>query len=704
MAADKRADFLVEIGTEELPPKALRKLMQAFANNLDKLLDEHRLVHGPIAPFATPRRIAALVPDLALAQESREVDAKGPPVSIAFDDTGEAKPPAIAFAKKCGVDVGELERTKTDKGEWLSYRSLEKGLPAAELLPGIIEQTLKALPIPRRMRWGSSELEFVRPAHWIVMLHGKDIVPADIMGLAAGDQTRGHRFLSPGNIKISAPDQYVAILESKGSVIADFDTRQKKIVVEVTNAAADAGGVVVAGESLFEEVAALTEWPVAMTGRFDEAFLALPREAIMASLTGHQRYFPIADSAGELLSAFVVVANLDSKDPDQVRSGNERVIRPRLADASFFWTTDRKTSLADRQSSLDSVVYQKGLGNLREKSQRVAVLCGAFAKELGVEAADAVRAATLAKCDLLTGMVGEFPELQGIMGSYYASADGESAEVADAIREQYLPRFAGDDVPGTTSGQILALADKLDTLAGVFALGKKPTGNKDPFGLRRAALGVVRILIECKLEIGLLGAVEAAVQQQPITGLDEKAVISALYGFIGDRLRSFYVERPDVSAEIFDSVDKVDGRDNVPLADFDSRISAVRNFAQLEQASSLAAANKRISNILQQSEAPPDSGVEESLLHEAAERELYDALREALAVVEPLQVSRDYAAVLARLAELKGPVDRFFDEVMVMADDEALKQNRLALLSQLREPFHSVADISRLSVTKGGSG
>jgi len=675
MAADKRADFLVEIGTEELPPKALRKLMQAFASNLGKQLDEHRLVHGPISEFATPRRIAALVSDLALAQESREVDAKGPPVSIAFNDAGEAKPPAIAFAKKCGVDVGELERTKTDKGEWLSYRSVEKGLPAAELLPGIIEQTLKALPIPRRMRWGSSELEFVRPVHWIVMLHGKDIVPADIMGLAAGDLTRGHRFLSPGNIKINAPEKYTALLESRGFVIADFDKRQNKIVAEVTKAAADAGGVVVADDGLFEEVAALTEWPVAMTGRFDEEFLALPREAIMASLTGHQRYFPIADASGELLSAFVVVANLDSKDPDQVRSGNERVIRPRLADASFFWTTDRKTPLADRESSLDNVVYQKGLGNLREKSQRVAVLCGAFAKELGVEGTGAVRAATLAKCDLLTGMVGEFPELQGIMGSYYASADGESAEVADAIREQYLPRFSGDDVPGTTAGQILALADKLDTLAGVFALGKKPTGNKDPFGLRRAALGVVRILIECRLEIGLLGAVGAAVRQQSVAGLDEKAAIDSLYGFIGDRLRSFYVEQPDVSAEIFDSVDKVSGRDNVPLADFDSRIHAVRNFAQLEQASSLAAANKRISNILQQSGAPHKSGVEESLLKEAAERELYDALREALAVVGPLQASRDYAAVLARLAQLRGPVDRFFDEVMVIPRPRAATVN-----------------------------
>jgi len=704
MAAAKRADFLVEIGTEELPPKALRSLMQAFASNLGTLLDENRLVHGPISEFATPRRIAALVADLAFAQDPREVDSKGPPVRIAFDDAGEPKPPAIAFAKKCGVDVSELQRTKTDKGEWLSWRSVETGVAAFTLLPKIIEQALTALPVPRRMRWGASDIEFVRPVHWIVMLHGKDVVHGDIMGLPAGDQTRGHRFLAPGNLKIATPNKYAATLESKGFVLADFNARQQKIVNEVTAAAADAGGTVVADARLFEEVAALTEWPVAMTGRFDDAFLALPREAIMASLTGHQRYFPIANSSGKLISAFVVVANLDSKDPDKVRSGNERVIRARLADAVFFWEADQKTPLADRVSALDKVVYQKGLGDLRDKSRRVGELCKAFARELGIDGQSALRAAMLAKCDLLTGMVGEFPELQGVMGSYYALADGEPEDVASAVREQYLPRFAGDALPASTAGQVLALADKLDTLAGVFALGKKPTGNKDPFGLRRAALGVVRILIECKLEIGLLSALETAVSQQPIAGLDTGVVVESLYGFIGDRLRSFYLEQPDMSVEIFDSVAKVDGRSNVPLADFDRRINAVRSFAQMKESASLASANKRITNILQQATIPEGAGVEESLLLESAERDLYDALLAALSAVEPLQNSRDYAAVLARLADLKEPVDRFFDEVMVMADDEALRQNRLALLSRLREPFHSVADISRLSAAKNGGG
>lgn len=700
MAAKKQADFLVEIGTEELPPKALRKLMQAFAGNLGRLLDEHRLAHGAIKEFASPRRIAALVSDLSLTQEDREVDAKGPPVSIAFDDSGAAKPAAIAFAKKCGVSVENLERTKTEKGEWLSFRSVEKGLAAAELLPGIIEQTLKGLPIPRRMRWGASDIEFVRPVHWVVLLHGKDIVKGRVMGHAAGNKTRGHRFLSPGEITITEPAKYPALLEKKGFVLADFDLRLQKILGDVSSAAVAACGTVVADDSLFEEVTALTEWPVAMTGRFDDEFLSLPREVITASLTGHQRYFPIAGASGELLSAFVVVANLDSKEPDKVRSGNERVIRPRLADASFFWNTDRKARLADRIPSLDKVIYQKGLGSLGDKSGRIVVLCCALAKDLGMDGGAAERAASLAKCDLLTGMVGEFPELQGVMGSYYALADNEPGEVASAIREQYLPRFAGDVVPDSAAGQVLALADKLDTLAGIFALGKKPTGNKDPFGLRRAALGVVRILVECRLEIGLLHAMEVAVGLQPVTGLDKDAVVKALHDFVGDRLRSFYVEQPGVSAEIFDAVHSVRGRNNIPLADFDRRIDAVKNFAQMTEAASLASANKRISNILQQSTVPRGSDVEESLLLEAAEIDLYAALCAALVAVEPLQGSRDYAAVLARLADLKEPVDRFFDEVMVMAEDDGLKQNRLALLARLSEPFHSVADISRLSPAK----
>lgn len=703
MANIESADFLVEIGTEELPPKALRKLMVAFAANLERLLNEQRLPHGAVKGYASPRRIAALVSGLAVAQEDRETDTKGPPIAIAFDDKGEAKPPAVAFARKCGVAVADLGRTKTDKGEWLSYRSIEQGLDAADLLPEIVERSLQALPIPRRMRWGSSDIEFARPVHWVVMLHGKKVVKCTVMGRPAGDTTRGHRFLAPGELKITAPAAYAGQLQDKGFVLADFDERRAKIVADVTSAAAAAGGAVVAEDDLFEEVTALTEWPVAMTGQFDETFLALPAEAIVASLTGHQRYFPVTDAAGRLLSAFVFVANIDSTHPDKVRAGNERVIRPRLSDAAFFWGVDNETSLADRVESLEAVVYQKGLGSLRDKSVRVARLCAQLSAGLDGFGSAAERAAELAKCDLLTGMVGEFPELQGTMGGYYAAADRESEDVAAAIREQYFPRFSGDSLPESAGGQLLALSDKLDTLAGIFSLGKKPSGNKDPFGLRRAALGVVRILVGCRLELGLLSAVTAAVEMQPVADADKPSVVAALHEFIFDRLRSFYIEQPGVSAEMFDAVSTIGNLHDAPLADFDQRIAAVKRFAQMSEAASLASANKRISNILQQSAddvANEKPVVEESLLLESAEVALFAALGDALLAVRPLQSARDYAAVLARLAQLKEPVDRFFDEVMVMADDDGLKRNRLALLAQLREPFHSVADISRLSAAK----
>ena len=703
MAVSKRADFLVEIGTEELPPKALRKLMLAFSDNLEVLLKDRRLDHGAIQALASPRRIAAIVSGLAMAQEDREVDAKGPPVTIAFDDKGEAKPAALAFAQKCGVDVQALERTKTDKGEWLSYRSVEAGASAASLLPEIVEQALQNLPVPRRMRWGSSEIEFVRPVHWVVMLHGKTVVPGIVMGHAAGSTTLGHRFLSTGEINISEPGEYVGLLEKKGFVLADFDARERVIRDQVNTAASAAGGTVAARAELFEEVAALTEWPVAMTGHFDETFLRLPQEAIIASLTSHQRYFPIVDDSGSLLPAFVVVSNLDSKAPDKVRGGNERVIRPRLADAAFFWETDQQTPLAERAGTLERVVYQKGLGSLLDKSKRVAELSAMLAGELGMPADTAVRAASLAKCDLLTGMVGEFPELQGVMGGYYARSDGEDEAVASAIEEQYLPKFSGDILPSSAAGQVLSLADKLDNLAGVFSLGKKPSGSKDPFGLRRAALGVVRILLECELELDLKNIVQCAVNLQPAGKLVSDDVGGDLFDFIVDRLRSFYVDRPDVSTEIFDAVLYADNAGSVLLPDFDKRIKAVQTFAQLAESASLASANKRISNILRQSSAQnirPGDDVVESLLQERAERDLFSALQNALAEVAPLQDVREYAAVLERLALLKDPVDRFFDDVLVMTDDAELKQNRLALLARLREPFHLVADISRLSIAK----
>ncbi len=689
-------NFLVEIGTEELPPKALRSLKDAFGERLASGIDDARLEHGAIASFASPRRLAVLVEDLADQQADRTVEHKGPPIKIAFGDDGKPTPAAEAFAKKCGVEVSALGRNKTDKGEWLAYESQEKGKTVAELLPGLIDGALSELPIPRRMRWGAGEAEFVRPVHWIVMLHGNKTITGKVMGIESGNTTRGHRFHSSGPIVIKSPDAYLDTLEKEGYVVADFDRRRDMVRTGVDGAAEKAGGQVVEGESLYDEVAALVEWPVAVLGSFDEKFLELPRECVISTLTGHQRYFPVADENDKLLPKFITVANLESKDPDQVREGNERVIRPRLADAAFFFNNDRQKTLASRADDLREVVYQKGLGSLFDKSQRVASLCNWLAAALDHDSGDVERAAALAKCDLTTGMVGEFPELQGTMGGYYAAADGEPQAVGATIREHYLPRFAGDALPGSLDGQLLAIADKLDTLAGVFSLGKKPSGNRDPFGLRRAALGVVRILIERGVDIDLKALIEVAINAQPKGKQDTDELANDLYVFISDRLRRYFLDRDSgLSAETFDAVMV---RQPSSLLDFDRRLAAVQTFARLDQATSLAAANKRIANILRKAGDPAGLAVKKKLLQDDAELALFSSLESAREKVGPLLAARAYADVLNVLADLRDPVDRFFDDVMVMADDDAVKNNRLALLSELRALFLDVADISRLSI------
>ncbi len=689
-------NFLVEIGTEELPPKALRSLMEAFGKNLAAAIDDARLKRGDITTFASPRRLAVHVGELADAQDDRKVQHKGPPVRIAFDDDGNATPAATAFAKKCGVDVGDLAREKTDKGEWLSFETIEAGQTVAELLPGLVEKALAGLPIPRRMRWGSSDTEFVRPVHWVVMMHGDNVVDGVVMGIRAGNVSQGHRFHSGGDVVIGSADDYLAALEKEGYVIADFERRREMIQEGVGAAAASADGSVVDGESLYDEVAALVEWPVPVVGRFEEKFLELPREVVISTLTGHQRYFPVADAAGDLLPRFVTVANIESRDPDQVRDGNERVIRPRLADAAFFWDSDRKKTLDARQDTLREVVYQHGLGSLYDKSKRVAKLAKFVATAAAADAGIAVRAGELAKCDLLTGMVGEFPELQGTMGRYYATANGEPDAVATAIGEHYQPRFAGDALPTTPEGQALAVADKIDTLAGIFSIGKKPSGNRDPFGLRRAALGIVRILIECGLDIDLAKLIEKAVKAQPKSKLDPNDLASDIYAFISDRLKRYFLDRDSkLAPETFEAVM---ARRPASLVDFDRRLAAVQTFARLEQAESLAAANKRIANILRKADATEGLKLSRKLLAEKAEVALYNALDNAEHKVRPLIETRQYAEALNALADLRDPVDRFFDEVMVMADDAAVRDNRLALLGALRALFLDVADISRLSI------
>jgi len=692
------ADFLVELGTEELPPKALRSLMDAFATGVRAGLDDARLGYGAVRGYASPRRLAVIVDALELRQEDREVQQKGPPVHIAFDDQGEPTKAALAFAARCGVDVGELGREKSDAGEWLSHRAVEAGAEAATLLPGVVLRSLDALPIPRRMRWGDHDAEFVRPVHWLILLLGDQVVPGEVLGVSSGDRTRGHRFQGGQDIRVATPGDYVEALRREGHVIVDFAERRQKIVDAVKAAAREAGGTPVGDEALFDEVTALTEWPVPLTGSFDEEYLGLPEEVIIATLTSHQRYFPVRGGDGRLLPVFITLANLESREPDRVRDGNERVIRPRLADAKFFWDTDQQTTLGKRTEALKKVVYQQGLGTLHDKSMRTAALATLVADQLHLDPAAVTRAAVLSKCDLLTGMVGEFPELQGTMGAYYAAAGEEDAAVGQAIGEQYMPRFAGDELPESAAGQVLAVADKLDTLAGIFALGKKPSGNRDPFGLRRAALGVIRILVEKQLDVNLYESVKAAVVQQPVAGEDHGEVRDGLYEFILDRLKSYFVEKqPGLSSEMFEAVR---ARQPSSLVDFNQRLAAIAEFIELDEAVSLAAANKRTANILRQAGVDENNDVaslEPSLLVDDAERVLYHAMQSARKDVAPLIAKRAYGPAMRRLAELRGPVDAFFDDVMVMADDDALRNNRLALLAELRSLFLGVADISRLT-------
>ena len=692
----KADDLLVEIGTEELPPKALRSLMEAFGANLAAGIDDARLTRGEIHSYASPRRLAIVVNKLARSQEDRKVEQKGPPVKVAFDEEGKPTPAASAFAAKCDTTIDALDRVETDKGEWLVFHAVEKGKAAADLLPDIIERALAALPIPRRMRWGSGDVEFVRPVHWIVLLHGKDVIDASVMGIAAGRQSRGHRFHSSGPISIDSPDDYLTALERDGYVIADFERRREMVREGVNAAAEQAGGHVVDGESLYDEVASLVEWPVPIVGAFDELYLELPREVVVSTLTGHQRYFPVADDNDKLLPHFVTVANIESKDPEQVIEGNERVIRPRLADAAFFWDNDRKKTLEDRAETLRDVVYQRGLGSLFDKSRRTGRLAAWLAGELGADAPAVERAAELAKCDLVTGMVGEFPDLQGTMGRYYAIADGEQEAVADAIAEHYQPRFAGDELPESQAGQILAIADKFDTLAGIFSIGKKPSGNRDPFGLRRAALGVVRILIERGVDVDLKTLIARAVDEQPDSKIAADQLESELYTFIGDRLRGYFLDRDKgLGVETFEAVMV---RQPASLVDFDRRLAAVQTFARLDQAQSLAAANKRIANILRKAGDPEGLAVSSKLFELEAEQTLHNALKNAREKAGPMLEQRRYAEILNELADLRDPVDRFFEDVMVMADDDAVRNNRLALLSEVRALFLDVADISRLSL------
>ena len=685
-------DFLFELGAEELPPKALRGLSQALETDFRSRLEQAGLIHGPVRSFATPRRLALLVFDLAEKQPDRRLERFGPALAAAFDADGAPTAAATGFARSCGVTVAELDSAERQGAAKLRFTRLEPGTPTIELLPALVDAALSALPIPKRMRWGSSRAEFIRPVHWAVMLFGEDVVPATILGVAAGNRTFGHRFHCGKSITLANPGDYAAVLENPGHVIADFARRREMIQKLVAEQARRLDARVAMDEELLDEVASLVEYPVALTGRFDREFLELPDEALILTLKHHQKCFCLEDKDGHLIPYFVTVSNIESLDAGQVILGNERVIRPRLADARFFFESDKSRTLESRLPALDKVVFQEQLGAVGAKSRRVARLSGLIAKLLAVEPSACERAATLGKCDLISDMVGEFAELQGLMGSYYAQNDGEPEAVATAIFEQYLPRHTGDRLPATPAGQVVALAEKLDTLAGLFAIGQPPTGSRDPFALRRAALGVLRILIEGELELNLIAAIASAMDGY--ADLEpEQDCQRRLFEFILDRLRAWYADA-GINASVYLCVRSLNPAS--PL-DFHRRVEAVADFAGRPEAEALAAANKRVSNLLSKNEDEAARGdVAAELLSEAAEKRLLKRLEEQRNEVAPLFEAGNYRDGLTRLASLRDEVDRFFDEVMVMVDDPSVRANRLRLLRELRELFLQVADISLL--------
>ena len=678
-----KKDFLVEIGTEELPPKALLKLSKSFQAGVVDGLKKESLNYTDVSAFATPRRLALLVSQLDEKQEDKQTDKFGPAVKAAFDGEGNPTPAASGFAKSCGVEVSDLGTAEKDGVEKLSYSSTQPGKSTTELLPSIIDTALAKLPIPKRMRWGASRDEFVRPVHWAVLLFGNEVVKTTILGVESGMETMGHRFHYPEKIKINNPGDYESLLENPGNVIVDFARRKEMIRSAIVAEGEKLNASTVVDEALLDEVTSLVEYPVALTGRFDELFLEVPSEALILAMKSHQKCFYLLDKDQKLLPYFVTVSNIRSTDPAQVIEGNERVIRPRLADAKFFYETDQQNSLESRLEQLKKVVFQEKLGTVYERSLRVARLAAFIAKDTGEDESQAQRAAMLSKCDLVSNMVGEFADLQGLMGSYYARNDGEPEPVAQAINEQYMPKYAGDDLPSTPIGSILAVSDKLDSIVGLFAIGQPPTGSKDPFALRRSAIGVLRILVENKMDLDLMACIEAS-----LGGFESIEVASdtaeKVFEFMLERFRSWYADE-GISSSVFQSVMELKPRRPY---DFNKRIQAVSSFTQLEEAAALAAANKRVSNLLDKVDLTSLTiAIDETLFDGEAEVLLFQQLQAKELNTTPLFDAGDYTAGLAELAQLKDSVDGFFDDVLVMCEDEAVQKNRLALLQRLRCDF-----------------
>lgn len=686
------ATLLVEIGTEELPPKALPRLSAAFTQALTAGLDKAGFEHATVSAYATPRRLAVQVTNLTAEQPARMEQRRGPAVKAAFDAAGEPTKAALGFARSCAVEVHELGRIKTDQGEWLALEREVAGATLADALPAMIDAALAGLPIPKRMRWGAGDVEFVRPVHWIVVLYGDTVIDCEVLGLRSDRLTYGHRFHAAGPVTLKRADDYAATLTDKAFVIPAFSERRKRIVELVTAARDTIGGAAVIDDALLDEVTALVEWPVVIAGSFDNKYLELPEECLIASMQDHQKYFPVRDSDGALTNRFVTISNIESTDPAVVRDGNERVIRPRLADADFFYRTDRARTLADGHAGLADMLFEKRLGSLQDKTARVEALARQIAPSCNADPSLSARAARLSRCDLLSAMVGEFPELQGTMGAYYAAADGEPAEVAQAIGEFYRPRFAGDDIAATAAGRATAVADRIDTLVGIFGIGSAPTGDKDPYALRRAALGVLRTLIEGGIDLDLVVTLEAAYAGYGDSKLAADTTVQVL-AFVRERLRGYYVDRgtaADVCAAVL-------ATEPASPSDFHARVEAVTRFRAMEAAAALAAANKRSANILRKLAEPVGADWSHEHLQETAEVALAGALDAIRPGADALFGERDYAAYLEQLAGLRDHVDAFFDQVMVMSEDAALRANRLALLTDLNRLFTRVADISLLA-------
>ena len=691
MSVDTR-DLLVEIGTEELPPKALLRLSEAFEKEFCSRLKGEGLSFSDSERFATPRRLAILVRALEERQEDKVVRRRGPSVAAAFQSDGSPSKAALGFARSCGTDVIALGREKNDKGEWLAFEAIQPGRSTSEMVPEMVEAALSALPIPKRMRWGDSSEEFVRPVHWVCLLFGSSVIEGKVLGIDSGGATRGHRFHAPEERAVSEAGDYARVLRVEGWVEPSFEVRRARVTEKVKEIASAVGGHAHLGADLVDEVTALVEWPVPLVGRFDEEFLDVPREVLVETMQSHQKYFAVFDEAEQLMPVFVTVSNIESKDPDAVRLGNERVIRPRFSDAAFFWKQDLSQPLSAYQQKLSAVVFQAKLGTLADKSARVSRIAVRIADELGVAISDVERACALAKCDLVTSMIGEFPSLQGTMGRYYAERSGEAPDVCAAMEEQYLPRYAGDSLPETGVGTVIALAERLDTLVGIFAIGERPTGAKDAFGLRRASIGVIRILIEKSLSLDLRSLLDFTGE-----GFAGKIEVgdapSDVFHYCLDRLKAYYQEQGIGSA----TVEAVLCVGAIRLDDVDRRVRAVESFRQLDEAVALAAANKRIQNILKKSaDLEVEAGGSLDRLVDPAEIRLAKHVSELREAVAPLFAAGDYEGVLKALAKLRPDVDAFFDEVLVMAEDLELRRMRLTLLSELKGLFFQIADISRL--------